>query len=103
CWTVQPHAPRACLHDALPIYHTASAYRNAERRFHHGERVPKRRAPVPSRRARTETPSALRHADSCSIHGEGTLNHAEPLFDASRSEEHTSELQSPDHLVCRLL
>src|SRR5258708_23112921 len=27
-----------------------------------------------------------------------------PLFpDAVRSEEHTSELQSPDHLVCRLL
>src|SRR5258708_21785070 len=26
----------------------------------------------------------------------------EPLF-AIRSEEHTSELQSPDHLVCRLL
>src|SRR5947208_9283156 len=25
------------------------------------------------------------------------------LFDLSRSEEHTSELQSPDHLVCRLL
>src|SRR5258708_24478130 len=24
-------------------------------------------------------------------------------FAASRSEEHTSELQSPDHLVCRLL
>src|SRR5258708_22173081 len=24
-------------------------------------------------------------------------------FDPSRSEEHTSELQSPDHLVCRLL
>src|SRR5258708_30113683 len=23
--------------------------------------------------------------------------------DSSRSEEHTSELQSPDHLVCRLL
>src|SRR5258708_32009253 len=23
--------------------------------------------------------------------------------DADRSEEHTSELQSPDHLVCRLL
>src|SRR5258708_28719208 len=26
--------------------------------------------------------------------------HARPVF---RSEEHTSELQSPDHLVCRLL
>src|SRR5258708_12136793 len=24
-------------------------------------------------------------------------------FAAARSEEHTSELQSPDHLVCRLL
>ena len=24
-------------------------------------------------------------------------------FDVERSEEHTSELQSPDHLVCRLL
>src|SRR5258708_31502589 len=25
------------------------------------------------------------------------------LADSTRSEEHTSELQSPDHLVCRLL
>src|SRR5207244_11856610 len=25
------------------------------------------------------------------------------IVEASRSEEHTSELQSPDHLVCRLL
>src|SRR5258708_29737593 len=28
---------------------------------------------------------------------------AASLTDAVRSEEHTSELQSPDHLVCRLL
>src|SRR5258708_22102638 len=26
-----------------------------------------------------------------------------PSWPSSRSEEHTSELQSPDHLVCRLL
>src|SRR5947208_9307903 len=26
-----------------------------------------------------------------------------PVDESSRSEEHTSELQSPDHLVCRLL
>src|SRR5258708_26475503 len=26
-----------------------------------------------------------------------------PIPNAIRSEEHTSELQSPDHLVCRLL
>src|SRR5258708_18518494 len=29
--------------------------------------------------------------------------HARMLACAERSEEHTSELQSPDHLVCRLL
>src|SRR5258708_24009373 len=28
---------------------------------------------------------------------------AAPARSARRSEEHTSELQSPDHLVCRLL
>src|SRR5258708_27382616 len=28
---------------------------------------------------------------------------AESMFGTQRSEEHTSELQSPDHLVCRLL
>src|SRR5258708_10260451 len=38
----------------------------------------------------------------------GDVNHfdpAQPLADALslRSEEHTSELQSPDHLLCRLL
>src|SRR5258708_27624788 len=27
----------------------------------------------------------------------------DPAFGIERSEEHTSELQSPDHLVCRLL
>src|SRR5258708_29335321 len=27
----------------------------------------------------------------------------QPLVNDARSEEHTSELQSPDHLVCRLL
>src|SRR5947208_4881549 len=29
--------------------------------------------------------------------------HGEQLATQPRSEEHTSELQSPDHLVCRLL
>src|SRR5258708_20009039 len=32
----------------------------------------------------------------------GVMNFLYAL-DAKRSEEHTSELQSPDHLVCRLL
>src|SRR5438552_16226440 len=33
----------------------------------------------------------------------GTVDGEEPQARARRSEEHTSELQSPDHLVCRLL
>src|SRR5947208_3986312 len=32
-----------------------------------------------------------------------TANLVQIVHDEARSEEHTSELQSPDHLVCRLL
>src|SRR5258708_21349529 len=32
-----------------------------------------------------------------------SLGNARRLPHSARSEEHTSELQSPDHLVCRLL
>src|SRR5258708_30096866 len=46
---------------------------------------PDRKPPAPSKRERRTAQFALR--------GSGRL----------RSEEHTSELQSPDHLVCRLL
>src|SRR5258708_35547346 len=35
--------------------------------------------------------------------GLSTLLHAGARRPPARSEEHTSELQSPDHLVCRLL
>src|SRR5207244_12251249 len=37
--------------------------------------------------------------------GRGLLREGQAAFreDPVRSEEHTSELQSPDHLVCRLL
>src|SRR5207244_7678059 len=49
--------------------------------------------PTPSRTARTPAgPGAQRRRRP---------NH--PAAPALRSEEHTSELQSPDHLVCRLL
>src|SRR5574344_2553425 len=34
---------------------------------------------------------------------ERTIGNGKKLPDDCRSEEHTSELQSPDHLVCRLL
>src|SRR5258708_24426161 len=37
------------------------------------------------------------------LRGARLMASEETLFLLSRSEEHTSELQSPDHLVCRLL
>src|SRR5258708_19082345 len=37
------------------------------------------------------------------ITGFDKLEQPEHLSEEARSEEHTSELQSPDHLVCRLL
>src|SRR5258708_23126747 len=48
------------------------------------------------------TATPLRSADCCS-----PISPSKPptsvLSATERSEEHTSELQSPDHLVCRLL
>src|SRR3712207_8993479 len=61
------------LHDALPIYGDARARR--------GRDVPDRRSNVPRRDGRGRPERTL----------------------GSRSEEHTSELQSRQYLVCRLL
>src|SRR5207244_10774236 len=42
------------------------------------------------------------HLEKCA-RGPARVLQFERLLVAKRSEEHTSELQSPDHLVCRLL
>src|SRR5258708_23610412 len=42
----------------------------------------------------------LNHKDHGSVWSARTMQHS---LRNNRSEEHTSELQSPDHLVCRLL
>src|SRR3989442_10166149 len=69
------------LHDALPISHLRHDQRGAGRRDHHGGllHLPAG-VPVP--------PARLRLG---------------PVGTGTRSEEHTSELQSRPHLVCRLL
>src|SRR5438552_16510380 len=46
---------------------------------------------------------AIRTRDSAPCRPARSAETALNLGSESRSEEHTSELQSPDHLVCRLL
>src|SRR5438552_6967576 len=64
------------LHDALPIYGTGNLERPHLQRLSRPQVRPRR---------------------------EFRLYEFMAWLQGSRSEEHTSELQSPDHLVCRLL
>src|SRR5947208_12574871 len=70
------------LHDALPIWMRAGE--------HQGQPA------VRDRRVRRRGAQPLRQE----LHLRGCR---QVQLLAERSEEHTSELQSPDHLVCRLL
>src|SRR5207244_10850427 len=91
------------LHDALPIF-------DVERR-----QVRLREVPIVVRellRAHGDGPALVGIPEPRLLHDPlPRLERArlprdlvlEGVLDVPRSEEHTSELQSPDHLVCRLL
>src|SRR5258708_16399712 len=75
------------LHDALPISGPTS------------ERTCRS---IPGTRSMcTNIPASA--ATTTSFPTARTASRGEPARTPTRSEEHTSELQSPDHLVCRLL
>src|SRR3989454_7756926 len=76
--TATPEIYTLSLHDALPIYALAA------RELHLGRPV--------------EVAAELREGRQLTI-----LSEVEPQLAGHRSEEHTSELQSPCNLVCRLL
>src|SRR5205814_9528582 len=79
------------LHDALPIYRREFAIRLlCEVAFFSSCAAPQPQAP---NRARTIHDGGLKPSIANAVIGVG----------ANRSEEHTSELQSLRHLVCRLL
>src|SRR5207244_11666891 len=83
-----PHLPALSLHDALPISLDAVA--------------------AASTATLTTTARASRRSRSGSARVLETTTSDDTTLKATsrglmRSEEHTSELQSPDHLVCRLL
>src|SRR5207244_12666846 len=80
------------LHDALPIYDVLRGY-GAD---------PLDRVQLLDRRR----PDADRTVHSSGARNRRALGDPSRVLDPARydrSEEHTSELQSPDHLVCRLL
>src|SRR5260364_465904 len=85
------------LHDALPISVPGSAVRPILRRRRSMRPIPtaprtaRNRAGDPMRRCWTWRPASA------------STGRTHRLRRDRRSEEHTSELQSPDHLVCRLL
>src|SRR5258708_29735797 len=70
-------------------------------------RRPPRSTLFPTRRSsdlrRTTCCPTSRACPARSAASTGRVTAAERAGQALRSEEHTSELQSPDHLVCRLL
>src|SRR5205807_3109767 len=82
------------LHDALPISHGRVVAARADRAL-----------PLPGRDTAGRRPRRRAHPDR-----DGRLLRVQPpvprlpaLHARERSEEHTSELQSPCNLVCRLL
>src|SRR5207244_8898994 len=101
-----PHPPSAStlpLHDALPISQAQGPHAAPAR-------LRRRRAsrpPAPPRPGGLDTAARLRPAvrgDAGSLAADaarGTADPPVPPEASERSEEHTSELQSPDHLVCR--
>src|SRR5207244_9869060 len=62
-----------------------------------GERSTTRATPAAS------NPAAGRTRALCGVDAPAGRTSAQSARGCPRSEEHTSELQSPDHLVCRLL
>src|SRR5258708_19140270 len=57
--------------------------------------------PVEGQRVRGAAPQIA--VAAAAVRAAGETQHRAGGSGPSRSEEHTSELQSPDHLVCRLL
>src|SRR5207244_10894674 len=97
---LSPHVSTLSLHDALPIYRWR--YR----------RPPSGPLRAPASPAQTFLGKASEGCSDTPPNYQGRSSSSRSVarvpvssiaFSSSRSEEHTSELQSPDHLVCRLL
>src|SRR5207253_5642958 len=82
------------LHDALPIFHRGRC------RIYGQLVITNFLPPFPRWSLR---PAASNHSSIAHLANQPCANSCVRQFGRSRSEEHTSELQSRGHLVCRLL
>src|SRR5207244_13033974 len=94
------HIYTLSLHDALPILGSRRVPAAAAR-------LARTARPVAAHRGQTAPRPPGWHSFSgvplSRCHPRGVCRRGRPHSVRPRSEEHTSELQSPDHLVCRLL
>src|SRR5207244_11498801 len=95
--TSSPLLDTLSLHDALPIlrHFVGSRIRRGDRRLHRGIHF--------SRQLGVDAIEPLPVEDLLLGEPGAQDRNRIALAAPPRSEEHTSELQSPDHLVCRLL
>src|SRR5690606_41170529 len=100
--TANPKIHNLSLHDALPIFSSPQDQREFAHR--HPQQPSSPTSPTsPPTRPRS-TPSAAQSAVNSGPNSGGDDGPPPPLPPyGSRSEEHTSELQSRENLVCRLL
>src|SRR5207248_9954639 len=97
----RPHSFTPSLHDALPIYRLAGTNAKTSRR--NRSRHCSIRKYSPSRRCRHSYKFRYKREDQHFDGRQGPIPIESTGNRSIRSEEHTSELQSPYDLVCRLL
>src|SRR5207244_11127521 len=88
------------LHDALPIYQSPERVKAL---FLQGISEKLVYAPKVSSLKFFCQEKSIKREEAARALKQGLVTHPRKVIDTMRSEEHTSELQSPDHLVCRLL
>src|SRR5690606_41658517 len=102
CFLLVTHPPPPAtytlsLHDALPISDTPSAISAT------GRATSRKRASCPKNAPILTVGSTIWVGSTCTVSSLVTSTAPIPGGPCARSEEHTSELQSRENLVCRLL
>src|SRR5690348_18208342 len=95
-----PPDPHSFLHDALPIWASVNRIASGRANLPISLATCAPRSPTSSGPALCPGRSETKTTSAWPLRSSGRPTAA---ASATRSEEHTSELQSPVHLVCRLL